>query len=131
MKLYPQKESFVQWMENEIIRNNLVFKDENRKLLYEFLFLYNKVNHESAKYKSVVAEYFYEDFFSFVNTKTIQDKYLSVADKQLYDGIVNLYKMFYYEMKYSIYRGYDENTIDEPNGFMQCDLLDRKISRDF
>lgn len=127
-EIVPPKEYFVQYNSNEVDR--MTFLDEESKRLYEFYFLYEKIKRGSSKYKAAAADYFYEEFFTFVNNVIIQDKYLSNNSK-LAQNIENLYKIFYYEMKYPLYRGYDINAVDEPLGFMRHDLLDRKISRDF
>lgn len=110
----------------------LEIEDEIQLKLYGYYYLYkHHVENKSDKYISAIAEYFYQDFFALVNDKKLQDKYLFGVDKELTKILESLYKRFYYEEKFFLYRGYDVQEIDEPCGFMRWDLLDRKIARDF
>ena len=110
----------------------LKIEDEIQRRLYEYYYLYkHHVENKSDKYISAIAEYFYQDFFALVNDKKLQDKYLFGVDEDLTKILESLYKRFYYEEKFFLYRGYDAQEIDEPCGFMRWDLLDRKIARDF
>lgn len=68
------------------------------------------------------------DFFEFVNNPGIQDL-LSRTDEILRGNITSLYNLFYENVKYKLYRNYD--NVNRYNGFMRYDLEDRSIVKKY
>ena len=119
------------WEKYNNLRTNLknTYDVDEKLRLYERL--YDLVTNENTSDELInrAANDFFVDFFSFVNTKDIQNNLLLKSDRNIrqYSKTFNLYHLFYKHIKYALYR--TTWKVNEANGWglMRYSLTDREI----
>ncbi len=107
------------------LKERIMCEQSSRNKIELYTQLYNLLHDQNKEIINYVSGELARDFFLLVNNVNIQDNILhpSIIQNR---RVLNLYNMFYENIKYRLYRNYKDS--DEYSGFMRYDLIDRFIA---